>query len=119
VVYVRPMSGIVTSGKAATLRQAKADFQRNWDEVRHPVGASARVGERPGGKTHPRAPVSREQANAAPYRDCEQSLHVGARRRIRLTAMLPPVLQRSFRDAVTISKLPLRNMQTLADQLNI
>jgi hypothetical protein len=41
------------------------------------------------------------------------------RRRIRLPAMLPPVLQRSFRDAVTISKLPLRNMQTLADQLNI
>ena len=45
VVYVHPMSGIVTSGKAATLRQAKADFQRNWDAVRlHPVGASARVG---------------------------------------------------------------------------
>jgi hypothetical protein len=33
VVYVHPMSGIVTSGKAATLRQAKADFQRNWGAV--------------------------------------------------------------------------------------
>ena len=29
VVYVHPMSGIVTSGRAATLRQAKAEFQRN------------------------------------------------------------------------------------------
>jgi hypothetical protein len=29
-VYVRPDAGIVTSGKAATLDQAKAEFQRNW-----------------------------------------------------------------------------------------
>jgi hypothetical protein len=28
---VHPMSGIVTSGKAASLRHAKADFRRNWD----------------------------------------------------------------------------------------
>jgi hypothetical protein len=49
VVYVHPMSGIVTSGKAATLRQAKADFQRNWDAVRlHPVRASARVAKTQG-----------------------------------------------------------------------
>jgi hypothetical protein len=33
VVHVHPMSGIVTSGRAASLRQAKADFQRNWDAV--------------------------------------------------------------------------------------
>jgi hypothetical protein len=29
-VYVWPDSGVVTSGKAATLDQAKAEFQRNW-----------------------------------------------------------------------------------------
>jgi hypothetical protein len=29
-VYVWPDAGIVTSGKAATLDQAKAEFQRNW-----------------------------------------------------------------------------------------
>jgi hypothetical protein len=29
-VYVWPDAGIATSGKAATLDQAKAEFQRNW-----------------------------------------------------------------------------------------
>jgi hypothetical protein len=29
-VYVWPDAGITTSGKAATLDQAKAEFQRNW-----------------------------------------------------------------------------------------
>ena len=29
-VYVWPDSGVVTSGKAATLDQAKAEFQRSW-----------------------------------------------------------------------------------------
>ena len=29
-VYVWPDAGIVTSGKAPTLDQAKAEFQRNW-----------------------------------------------------------------------------------------
>jgi hypothetical protein len=31
--YGSGQSGIVTSGKAATLRHAKADFQRDWDAV--------------------------------------------------------------------------------------
>jgi hypothetical protein len=34
VVPVRPESGIVTSGRAPTLSEAKADFRRNWELVR-------------------------------------------------------------------------------------
>jgi hypothetical protein len=30
VIFVPDRTGIVTSGKAPTLRQAKADFKRNW-----------------------------------------------------------------------------------------
>jgi hypothetical protein len=29
-VYVWPDSGVITNGKAATLDQAKAEFQRSW-----------------------------------------------------------------------------------------
>jgi hypothetical protein len=34
VVYVHPISGVVTSGRAPTLSEAKADFRRNWERVR-------------------------------------------------------------------------------------
>jgi hypothetical protein len=34
VVPVRPESGIVTSGRASTQSEAKADFKRNWTAVR-------------------------------------------------------------------------------------
>jgi hypothetical protein len=34
VFYVQLMSGIVTSGRASTLSEAKADFRRNWERVR-------------------------------------------------------------------------------------
>ena len=33
VVPVRPESGIVTTGRASTLSEAKADFKRNWTAV--------------------------------------------------------------------------------------
>jgi hypothetical protein len=33
VIFVPDRTGIVTSGKAPTLSEAKADFRRNWDAV--------------------------------------------------------------------------------------
>jgi hypothetical protein len=33
VVDVHPDTGIVTSGKASTLSQAKEEFRRNWEQV--------------------------------------------------------------------------------------
>ena len=37
VVYVRPDTGIVTSGNAPTLSLAKQEFRRNWEQVRAPT----------------------------------------------------------------------------------
>ena len=92
MVYVHPMSGIVTSGKAATLRQAKADFQRNWDAIVGSIqyGLRRQSAETQGGawaagrenaptgscesaqgilSAMPAQARGREQANAAPYQD--------------------------------------------------
>jgi hypothetical protein len=33
-VYVHPNAGIVTSGKVASLEQAKADFRQSWERAR-------------------------------------------------------------------------------------
>jgi hypothetical protein len=34
VIFVSDRTGVVTSGRAPTLSEAKADFRRNWERVR-------------------------------------------------------------------------------------
>ena len=34
VIFVSDRTGVVTSGRAPTLSEAKADFRRNWESVR-------------------------------------------------------------------------------------
>jgi hypothetical protein len=42
VIFVSNRTGIVTSGRAPTLSEAKADFRRNWERV-SALGAKAQL----------------------------------------------------------------------------
>ena len=42
VIFVSDRTGIVTSGRAPTLSEAKADFRRNWERV-SALGAKAQL----------------------------------------------------------------------------
>jgi hypothetical protein len=63
VIFVSDRTGIVTSGRASTLSEAKADFRRNWErvpalgaEARLPVTENGALGRAPPSQTQVRGP---------------------------------------------------------------